>query len=141
MLHLLKLSVGTRDPADLRAWQAARAVDEPPLRHRTRMRPKRAAEIADGGSIYWVIAGRLLVRQRVLDIVDDVWDDGSSCAGILLDPALVEVEARPVQPFQGWRYLSPEAAPGDLAARLAGVAIDPDLPDEMRRQLRDLCLL
>ena len=141
MLHLMKLSVGTRDVADLLAWQTARAVDQAPLRHRTRSRPRRAAEIAEAGSIYWVIAGWMVVRQRVLDIIDDAWDDGTACAGIVLDPALVAVEARPVQPFQGWRYLAAEAAPPDVADRPASPGIDADLPEEMRRQLRHLCLL
>jgi hypothetical protein len=141
MLHLMKLSVGTRDPADLRAWQAARAVDEPPLRHRTRTRPKRAAEIIGGGSIYWVIAGRMLARQRVLDIIEDQWPDGSACAGLVLDPVLVAVAARATRPFQGWRYLTPEAAPPDLAEPDGGWRMDPDFPDELKRHLRHLCLL
>jgi hypothetical protein len=141
MLHLMKLSVGTRDVADLMAWQEARAVDQPPLRHRTRFRPKRAAEILEGGSIYWVIGGLMLVRQRVVDIIEDRWDDGSACAGIVLDPVLVAVETRPTQPFQGWRYLTADAAPADLAARSAKTAIDPDLPEHMRRQLQNLCLI
>ena len=137
----MKLSVGTRDLADLQAWQAARATDEPPLRHRTRSRPRRADEIVNGGSIYWVIAGWMLVRQRVLGIREDCWDDGTTCAGIVLDPSLVAVEARPVQAFQGWRYLAPQAAPADVTDRSAAPTIDPDLPEEMRMQLRHLCLL
>ncbi len=44
MLHLMKLCVGVRDPAELRAWQAERAR-RPPLRHLTRHMPRRAAEI------------------------------------------------------------------------------------------------
>lgn len=141
MLHMMKLSVGTSDAADLRRWQHARAIDEPPLRHRTRSRPRRLADILDGGSIYWVIGGRMLLRQRILDIIEDRWDDGTACAGIVLDPALIDVEARLMQPFQGWRYLTPEAAPPDVAEPPSGWAIDPDLPESMRRQLRDLCLL
>ena len=140
MLHLMKLSVGSRDVAGLQAWQQARAVDEPPLRHRTRNRPRRAIEIVGGGSIYWVIAGWMLVRQRVTDIVDDRWEDGSACAGLILDPALVAVEARPVAAFQGWRYLDAAAAPPDIAAGGA-THMDPNLPEEMRRQLRLLCLI
>ncbi|MEJ0048292.1 MAG: DUF1489 family protein [Rhodospirillales bacterium] len=56
-LHLIKLAVGAKTLDDVRTWQAARAKQSPPLRHRTRNFPKRATEILDGGSIYWVIAG------------------------------------------------------------------------------------
>jgi hypothetical protein len=137
MIHLIKLAVGVRDPAHLAAIQASRAVSAPPLRHQTRNMPKRAAEIIDGGSLYWVIGGAVLLRQRVLNIVEDVWDDGAKCTGLVLDPALVRVAARPVKAFQGWRYLTPEDAPPDLASSGA----DADLPDDMRRALAALGLL
>ncbi len=140
VLHLLKLSVGTRDIAGLAAWQALRGAAEPPLRHQTRQRPKRAAEIIDGGSIYWVIQGILRVRQRVIDITEDVWDDGTTCAGLVLDPVLVPVAARPVKPFQGWRYLDPTAAPPDIAAMAAASGIEA-LPPAMRAELQSLGLL
>lgn len=140
MIHLLKLSVGPRDVAQLQAIQARRAEVDPPLRHHTRMRPKRDAELVAGGSIYWVVAGFLQVRQRILDIREDTWDDGSRCAGLVLDPALVPVAARPVKPFQGWRYLAPEAAPPDIRDGAEALGADA-LPDSLRRALRDLGLL
>lgn len=140
MLHLIKLSVGTRDVAGLAAWQALRAVAEPPLRHQTRQRPKRAAEIIDGGSIYWVIQGVVRVRQRVIDISEDTWDDGTTCAGLVLDPVLVPVAARPTKPFQGWRYLDPAAAPPDIAAMAEASGIEV-LPPRMLAELQALCLL
>ncbi len=138
MLHLTKLAVGIRDLAHLTAVQAARRGAHPPLRHQTRNRPRRAAEITGSGSIYWVIAGTLLVRQRVLDIVEDRWDDGTPCAGLVLDPALVQVEGRPVKAFQGWRYLQAADAPPDLTA----AALAPDaMPAALRNELRALCLI
>jgi hypothetical protein len=138
MVHLLKLAVGVRDIAHLRQVQAMRMSVRPPLRHQTRNAPRRAAEIINGGSIYWVIAGTLLARQRVLDIVDDQWDDDSRCTGLVLDPALIQVEGRPVKAFQGWRYLEPGDAPPDLAARdLAPGA----MPPALRNELRSLCLI
>ena len=103
MPHHIKLSVGPRDVDQLRALQACRMEAGPPLRHQTRMVPKRAAEILSfGGSIYWVVAGFVRVRQRILDIREGRWDDGTACAGLVLDPELVAVEARPQKPFQGW---------------------------------------
>jgi len=116
MLHITKLAVGVRDIAHLRELQEDRAVRNPPLRHRTRNFPRRAAEVIDGGSIYWVIGGSLLARQRILDVIHDQWDDGSACAGLILDPRLVPLAGRPTKPFQGWRYLPAPDAPLDLAA-------------------------
>lgn len=140
MIHLLKLSVGPRDVAQLQAIQARRAALDPPLRHHTRMRPKRDAELVAGGSIYWVVAGFVQVRQRILDIREDTWDDGSRCAGLVLDPTLVAVAVRQVRPFQGWRYLPAEAAPVDIVA--GGEAQGTEaMPEAMRRELRGLGLL
>jgi hypothetical protein len=140
MLHLTKLAVGVRDIVHLAQLQAERIQHDPPLRHRTRNFPRRAAEIIEGGSMYWVIAGATLVRQRVLDIRPDNWDDSSACAGIVLDPALVPVAGRPTKPFQGWRYLTPEAAPPDLSAMPEAAGAD-ELPPAMRRELQALGLL
>jgi hypothetical protein len=135
MVNLVKLAVGIRDVAHLRAVQALRMERDPPLRHQTRNRPKRAAELADGGSIYWVIAGAVVARQRVVDVTADRWDDGTVCAGLVLDPVLVAVEARPMKPFQGWRYL--ETPPADVTAASVGA----ELPETLRTELRALGLL
>ena len=138
MLHITKLAVGIRDIAHLTEVQAERARIDAPLRHRTRHMPRRASEITETGSIYWVIAGTLLVRQRVLGIIEDAWEDGSRCAGLLLHPSLVQVEGRPVRPFQGWRYLEAHDAPADLSPSQLG----PDaMPSALRNELRALCLI
>lgn len=141
MLNLIKLSVGPKDLAALASLQAERLRTAPPLRAWTRMFPKRIAEILDGGSIYWVIGGFVRVRQRILDIREEDWDDKTRCAALLLDPALVQVEARPAKPFQGWRYLKPEEAPPDIAQdRPATSGLDL-LPAQLRRDLAELCLI
>jgi len=101
-----------RDVAHLAALQTAMAARNPPLRHTTRNTPKRAAELCDGGSIYWVIGGAVLVRQRILNILPETESDGSPCAALVLDPALVRVEARAMRAFQGWRYLKAGGRPG-----------------------------
>ncbi len=137
---MLKLSVGVKEVAQLRAIQSRRLLADPPLRHQTRMTPKRRDEIIAGGSIFWVIAGFVQVRQRILDIIEDRWDDNTACAGLVLDPELVPVAARPVKAFQGWRYLEPAAAPEDLEA-LARAQGAEAMPPAMLRELQALGLL
>jgi hypothetical protein len=139
MLHLMKLAVGVCDLEHLRTLQAARAAAGMPLGHRTRNMPRRAAEITEGGSIYWVIGGAMLTRQRVLAIEEETGEAGRH-ARLVLDPALVPVAARPVKPFQGWRYLAAEAAPPDLAAAAPAEGIA-GLPPALRRELQALGLL
>jgi hypothetical protein len=139
MLHIIKLAVSVRDLAHLAEIQQARAKSDPPLRHRTRNSPKRADEITAGGSIYWVINRAILARQRITAIIRDHWDDGSACAGLVLDPELIRVVARTAKPFQGWRYLNAADAPPDLAAA-ASSGID-ELPEALRLALNHLALL
>ena len=138
-VHLIKLAVGCGGVDDLRAWQAQRARQAPPLRHRTRNFPKRAGEITDGGSIYWVVARVLSVRQRIVDIQEAKRDDGSRCTDLVLDPKLILVRPRAVKPFQGWRYLEGADAPPDEAA--SAVVSSDALPDKLRRELAALALL
>ena len=140
MLHMIKLAVGVRDIEHLRELQAERTERNPPLRHRTRNCPRRRDEILDGGSIYWVVSGAMLVRQRILDIIEDRWEDASACTGLILDPALVPLAGRPTKPFQGWRYLPPDDAPPDLTAGPPARG-EAALPPALRQELRALCLL
>ena len=139
MLHMMKLAVGIRDIAQLRALQAARRAAEGRLCHQTRSLPRRAAEIVDGGSMYWVIAGAMVVRQRIAGITAETTGDGSACAAIHLDTDLVPVAGRPTRAFQGWRYLPAGAAPPDIAA--AGMPGLDALPAALRHELQQLGLL
>ncbi|WP_204312407.1 DUF1489 family protein, partial [Escherichia coli] len=82
ILHLLKLSVGPDSIADLEArhtrW-AREAAEEGRAytpSHTTRMVPKRLAEIAGQGSIYWVIRGTLCCRQAIAAIEPFTGTDG-----------------------------------------------------------------
>jgi hypothetical protein len=140
MLHITNLAVGIRDIDELRAWQTERARIDAPLRHRTRNAPRRRDEVLAGGSIYWVVNGTMLVRQRLLDIVEDTRKDGTACAALVLHPELVPLEGRVTKPFQGWRYLKSEDAPADMRdlGPMLGMG---DLPAELRRELRALCLI
>ncbi len=115
-VNLVKLSVGSETLESLAAWQASRpaqTADGLP-RHVTRMWPKREAEILNGGSIYWVVKGVILCRQRVLRLDEVIGSDGIRRCAIVSDPALIRVTPTPKRPFQGWRYLQPGDAPADL---------------------------
>ena len=140
MVHLIKLAVGIRSPAHLATAQSARLAHEGRLQHLTRNAPKRAREIIESGSIYWVIAGVLVMRQRIIAIEAARRDDGRGCVALVLDPSLVAVQARPTRPFQGWRYLASDAAPPDLCASVA-LTSQSEGPVSLLRQLRAQALI
>lgn len=138
-LHMIKLSVGTESLEDLAAWHEQRYARTGRLWHRTRMMPKRADEIVEGGgSIYWVIKQVVLGRQRITGFERVIDSEGRPDTLILLDRELVPVEPRPHRPFQGWRYLKPEDAPKDLEAGSKDLG---EMPAEMVAELRALGLI
>lgn len=143
-LHLIKLCVGAESIDDLREWVTERSLIaiaaglEPHTTHTTRMVPKRADELLDGGSLYWVIKGQVQARQRLLDIRTFTGGDGISRCDLVLGPEVVETALQPRRAFQGWRYLQMHEAPADLSS-LGGSA--QDLPADLKRELSELGLL
>ena len=137
-LHLIKLCVGVSEVEELRAWQAKRVKQSGVIWHRTRMRPKRADEILDGGSLYWVIRGVLQCRQQILDLKTEPDADGINYTYIILGHDIVSVEPRPHRAFQGWRYLQEKDAPADLEE---GQGDGANLPPAMLAELRQLGIL
>jgi len=144
-VHLVKLCVGAESVADLAHWQAGRIAAAkraglaPNPFHQTYQTPKRRDDLLAGGSLYWVIKGLILVRQRIIDLTDGTKDDGRPCCLIVLDPKLIAVRPTPRRAFQGWRYLGTDDAPPDAGASAAeGLA---EMPAEMRRELAQLGLL
>jgi hypothetical protein len=143
-VHLIKLCVGVETVKELRDWQTERLRSlrkeskKSELRHRTLQTPRRRDELLTGGSLYWVIKGLVLVRQRVLDLVPDVKDDGIACCAIVLDPELVATRPQTRRAFQGWRYLAAGDAPPDWGRVVDG---DDGIPGAMRAQLRELRLI
>lgn len=132
-LHLIKLCVGADTPEDLRVWRAERAAQgHRPIVH-TRQTPKRADEILDGGSLYWVFKGQVLIRQRVLAI-ETIGEGPARRCEVLLDDAMVPTAPQPRRPFQGWRYFEPKDVPPDLLADGADAAV----PQDLARELREL---
>ena len=116
-LHLIKLAVGAESLADLREWMAERMAEArrrgKPLRHAhiTRMTPKRAEEILDGGSLYWVVKGLISARQPILGIEPFMDSDGVGRCKIWLGQTVVAVAPRPMRAFQGWRYYRGQVRP------------------------------
>ncbi|MEJ0023135.1 MAG: DUF1489 family protein [Alphaproteobacteria bacterium] len=94
---------------------------------------KRRDDVLAGGSLYWVIKGVILVRQKIVAI-DNVTDSHGQRCGLYLDKTLVRTVPAPRRAFQGWRYLEPADAPADLAL-LGGAE---NLPEDLRRQLVEL---
>lgn len=141
-VHLVKLSVGSESVDDLAAWVDKKSKANKKLGmglvhdHVTRMFPKREAELLDGGSIYWVIKGVILVRQRLLGFERRTGTDGIERCAFIIDPPLIATEPQPRRAFQGWRYLPAEDAPKDLTKRARRGP-----PPELSIELAELGLL
>ena len=84
-LHLLKLCVGTDDPADLKRWQDVRPDRWGGVVHVTRMWPRREVELLAGGSLYWVMRGSIACRQRLLSLEEVTGEDGIRRCAIVMD--------------------------------------------------------
>ncbi len=143
-VHLIKMAVAVSDVRHLAELQAGRLRQARErdgtavLCHYTRHRPRRAAELTDGGSLFWVIKGFVRVRQEIRAVERGVNAEGRPSCALVLDPNLVRTSLHACKPFQGWRYLNAENAPADLsplADEMDGV------PREMAAELRHLGLL
>lgn len=144
-LHLIKLCVGAATIEELADWQKGRiaqrrkAGQSPHPFHTTFQTPKRAEDLLDGGSLYWVVKGVIQARQRIVAIEEGAKEDGSRCCVLVLDEVIVPVRPTPRRAFQGWRYLASDDAPADLS-RGKGRGIDA-MPAQMRRELAELGLI
>ncbi len=136
MLHMLKLCVGAEKVEDLLAWQAAH-FGKGPACHVTRMWPKRAEELLDGGSLYWVFKGVILARQRILALEEVTGGDGVVRCALMLDREVVRTEAMPRRAFQGWRYFEQKDVPADLKA---GRTREEPLPRDLMSALSEIGL-
>jgi len=135
-VHLKKLSVGVTSIDSLRGYQAQRLANVGKLVHVTRNRPRRAEELLDGGSIYWIIKGVMTARQAIIDLVEAQRADGRPACGIVLSPEIISVAPIRMRIFQGWRYLEVTDAPIDI-----GSDYDENMPSEFVAELRELGIL
>ncbi len=142
MLHLIKLCVGVDSLQELADWQKKRLKEKrakgqkPELMHVTRQFPKRAEQLLDGGSLYWVIKGQIAARQKLIEL-RAVSRGGVPHCGLIYDKKLVPVRPRPRRAFQGWRYFDAKDAPPDIAD-IKGAK---GLPEALKRELATLGLL
>src|SRR3546814_12017200 len=105
--------------------------------HYTRHMPKRAAEVLDGGSLYWIVKGYAAVRCPIVGLEDAILENKGPHCGIVMKTALIPVVPPPRRPHQGWRYPEAEDAPAD-PADIKGAA---DLPPDLAARLRPLGIL
>ena len=127
-LHMIKLCVGVAKVETLER----RAAKGEWLSVNTRMTPKRAAELEDGGSLYWVMKGSVTCRMPIVDVTTKGEGKASRCL-IKLAPEVIRTAPQARRPFQGWRYLEVKDAPLDLSKLEAG-----ELPLDLAKQLREL---
>ena len=139
-LHIIKLAVGIDDVEHLVKVQKTLRLASGNPRCRTRNAPRRAEEVLAGGSLYWVIGGYILVRQKILALHERKKDGKPECL-IELSPDHVLVEPTHRRAFQGWRYLKGDDAPPDTGKAHKKTFIDPKMTKEMQRELRKLGLL
>lgn len=138
IVNIVKLCVGAESIEDLVRWQEQNAPRWPEgqAAHVTRMWPKREAEVLEG-SLYWVIKGVILCRQKLIGLEKVEGADGISRCALMLDREIIRTEAMPRRPFQGWRYLDPADAPKDLAQ---GREREEQLPPALERALAEIGL-
>ncbi|OYX34290.1 MAG: hypothetical protein B7Y99_05805 [Caulobacterales bacterium 32-69-10] len=130
-LHMIKLVVGVDTIDDLLSWRRQTKRAEPEWKVRTRQTPKRAEELVDGGSLYRVIKGVVVCRQRILR-VETVGEGPAARCEITVDPEVVRTSPAARRPFQGWRYLEPKDAPEDLVVGEEQAALPTDLVVRLR---------
>ncbi|GBQ06098.1 DUF1489 family protein [Saccharibacter floricola] len=140
MLHMIKLAVGCASPDILREWTKTERINGH-VYVQTRTKPKRTAEILDGGSIYRVMNGLITCRQPVIGFDHYTRPDGHQGTLILVSDDVIAVQPRPMRPFQGWRYLKPEDAPADLKGGQQHNDGTANLPPTLRARLTELGLL
>jgi hypothetical protein len=141
-LHLIKLCVGVESLEDHAQWQKRRLADlkkkgkKLELMHVTRQTPKRAEDLLDGGSLYWVIKGQIAARQKLIEL-RSLTREGVPHCGLVYEPKLIATLRRAHRPFQGWRYFDPKDAPQDVRDLKGGKG----LPQALKMELAELGLL
>lgn len=143
-VNLLKTAAGLQEIDQLVARQAdghMRYKGKPATYAYTRYAPKRAEEIVEsGGSIYWILKGRIAARQKILGFQIVQEEGEKDWCQIIVDPQLYLTYAKPKRAIQGWRYLDEKDTPKDRGPYFAGLS-ENEPPPEMAEELRKAGLL
>jgi hypothetical protein len=137
-LHIVKLCVGVDGLDHMYNWVSECRKGRDTLDHVTRMFPRRKDEVLPHGSLYWVIKGMILCRQPIANLETVTGSDGIERCRIVFKPKIIPVRPTPRRAFQGWRYLSADDVPPDLAKTAKGAVA---MPEKLRRDLAELGLL
>ena len=127
---MTKIAFGAKSYDDLASWYNQNTQ---PKRLTTRYLPKRHKEMV-GGSLYWILNHALVARSEITgfeETPDGRWN-------IVLEPVLRRVHPQPKRAHQGWRYLTDDKAPRDLAP---GEDIGDALPGRLAVKLEKLALI
>lgn len=144
-VHIVRRAFGADTLDDLKARQKMRmeeakaAGGKAVLRSMTRAVPRRADEVTDGGSIYWIIKGHIRARQKIKRIERIDNPNSRRKCSIVLDPKLIETVPQPRKARRGWAYLEENEVPPDMP-KTKGAKGD-SLPPELAAELRELGLL
>jgi hypothetical protein len=133
MLHMTKVALGMGSLDDLERRMAHLGEGGSPY-ITTKYRPTRHEEMSGVGSLFWIVKHQLVARSPILGFGEA---EGGRVA-IHLGRDLVRVAVRPKRAHQGWRYLSAEDAPADLAD--GGDGFD-RMPPELMGRLAGLGLV
>ncbi len=145
IIHLKKMCVGVKSIDDFEQLIAAMLSQQEAaglpreMIHTTRQMPKRAEELLQGGSLYWIIAKKISVRQELLDIRQYTNEEGKKYCQLVLNPELVPVTPKRHNRFQGWRYLQLDKTPDDIMSSDTQGA--EEMPAALKMELAALGLL
>src|SRR6201986_3536817 len=82
----------------------------------TRNTPRRAEELLQGGSLYWVVRGGIRCRQELVGFEEDFdKEKAHKYSRIKVKRPIIATAPPPCRAFQGWRYYSPDDALPDLS--------------------------
>ncbi len=128
-LNLTKIAFGAKSYDQLESRITGRGA----IALTTRNRPTRFEECV-GGSLYWIINHAIVARSPILGFEktqDGRWD-------IVLEGRLIRVHQQAKRAHQGWRYLTEDKAPKDVAE---GEDIGDALPGKLEMKLERLGLV
>ena len=134
--NIKKLAVGIETINDLKMLQAHHHETLGYCCAYTTFKPQRFEELIEKGSLYWIIKGRILARQKILGFESYIGDGNRKRTIIILDKDVIETQRHAHRPFQGWRYLADSDIPQDIDTQAYK-----EIPEEVLSEMQDLGLL